>query len=52
VHLDDALRYGEPQAGATFLLGDSIVGLLELLKQLGLIDDGNAGTGVTDRNIK
>jgi hypothetical protein len=33
VHLDDALRYGEPQAGATFLLGDGIIGLLKLLKQ-------------------
>jgi len=32
VHLDDSLRYREPQAGAAFLLGDGIVGLLELLK--------------------
>jgi hypothetical protein len=49
VHLDDALRYGESQAGTTLFLGDGIVGLLELLKQLGLIGSGDAGTGVTDR---
>jgi hypothetical protein len=34
VHLDDAFRYGEPQAGAAFLARDRIVGLLKLLKQL------------------
>jgi hypothetical protein len=34
VHLDDALRYGKPQAGAAFFAGDGIVGLLELPKQL------------------
>jgi hypothetical protein len=49
MHLDDALRYGEPQAGAALLTGDGIVGLLELLKQLGLIGSGYAGAGVTDR---
>ena len=37
VHLDDALRYGEPQASAAFLAGDGIVGLLEFLEQLGLV---------------
>jgi hypothetical protein len=37
VHLDNALRYCESQAGAALLLGDGIVGLLKLLKQLGLI---------------
>ena len=26
VHLDDALRYGEPQAGAALLAGDGVVG--------------------------
>ena len=29
VHLNDALRYGEPQAGAALLAGDGIVGLLK-----------------------
>jgi hypothetical protein len=33
VHLDDALRYGEPQASTSFLPGDGIIGLLELLKK-------------------
>jgi len=37
VHLNDALRYGEPQAGAALLAGDRVVGLLELLKQPGLL---------------
>jgi hypothetical protein len=32
VHFDDALRYGEPQAGAALLARDRIVGLLKLLK--------------------
>ena len=52
VHLNDAFRYGESQAGATFLLGDGIVGLLELLKQLGLVGSGNAGAGVTNRDME
>src|SRR5215813_10589519 len=30
VHLNDALRYGQPQAGAALLTGDGIVGLLKL----------------------
>ena len=34
VHLDDALGYGKPQAGAALLAGDGVVRLLELLKQL------------------
>jgi hypothetical protein len=42
VHLDDAFGNGEPQAGAAFLTRDRIVGLLELLKQLGLIGSGDA----------
>ena len=33
VHLNDTLGYGEPQAGATLLAGDRIVGLLKLLKE-------------------
>ena len=32
--------------------GDRIVGLLELLKQLGLIGSGDAGTGVPDRYME
>jgi hypothetical protein len=52
VHLDDALRYGEPQASAALLLGNGIVGLLELLKQLGLIGRRNAGPGVVDRYME
>jgi hypothetical protein len=42
VHFDDALRYGEPQAGAALLAGDCIVGLLEFLKQFCLIGRGDA----------
>ena len=52
VHLNDALRYSEPQAGAAFLASNGIVGLLELLKQVGLIGGGDAGTGVTDRHME
>jgi len=51
VHLNDALRYGEAQAGATLLAGDGIVGLLKLLKQLGLISSGNARTRIAHRDI-
>jgi hypothetical protein len=49
MHLNDALRYGQPQAGAALLAGDGIIGLLELLKQLGLIGSGDASSGVPDR---
>src|SRR6516164_3054300 len=52
VHLDDALRYGESQAGAALLARDGIVRLLELLKQLDLIDSGDAGASVPDRYIE
>jgi len=52
MHLDDALRYGQPQASAALLLGDGIVGLLEFLKQLGLIGSGNARSGVAHRYMK
>ena len=52
MHLDDALRYGEPQASAALLAGDRIVGLLELLKQLGLIVSRDARSGVTDRYME
>src|SRR5262249_23592392 len=52
VHFDNALRYGKPQASAALLAGDGIVGLLELLKQLGLVGGRDTGSGVTDRYIK
>ena len=48
VHLNDTLRYGEAQAGATLLAGDGVVGLLELLEQPGLVGSGDAGTCVAD----
>jgi hypothetical protein len=49
VHLDNAFRYGETQAGTAFLAGNGIVGLLELLKKLGLIGSRDARSGVADR---
>src|SRR5262249_49569929 len=52
MHLDDALRYGQPQASAALLLGDGIVGLLEFLKQPRLIVSGDPGSGVADRYIE
>jgi hypothetical protein len=52
VHLNDALRYGEPQAGTALLLGNGVVGLLKLLKQLGLIGSRDARTGVMDRYME
>jgi hypothetical protein len=52
VHLNDALRYGEPQAGATLLAGDGIVGLLKFLKQLGLIGSGDTRTSIANRHMK
>ena len=47
VHLYNALRYGEAQAGAALLAGDGIVGLLEFLKQLGLIGSGNTSEALS-----
>jgi len=52
VHLNDALRYGEPKTGAAFLAGDGIVGLLKLLKQPHLVGSGDAGSRVTDRDME
>jgi hypothetical protein len=52
VHLNYALRYSEPQAGAALLARDGIVGLLKFLEQLGLIGSGDAGSSVTDRYIE
>src|SRR6516164_1694557 len=52
VHLNNAFRYGKPQAGAALLSGDGVVGLLKLLKQVGLIGSGDAGASVADRYIE
>src|SRR5262249_32969312 len=48
VHLDDAFRYGKPQAGAALLASDGIVALLKLPKQVGLIGSGDAGACVSN----
>ena len=50
VHLNDAFRYGKPQAGASLLSRDCVVGLLKLLKQFGLIGSGDTGASVTHRD--
>jgi hypothetical protein len=52
VHLNDALGYGEAQAGAALFAGDGIVGLLKLLEQLGLIGCGDTGSSVMDRDME
>src|SRR5262249_4829363 len=52
VHLNDALGYGKPQAGAALLAGDGIVCLLKLLEQLGLIGSGDAGSSVSHRYME
>jgi hypothetical protein len=52
VHLDNALGYGQPQAGAAFLACDRIVGLLELLKQPGLIGSGDTGSRISYRYLE
>src|SRR5262249_2346378 len=52
VQLDDALRYGEPQAGAALLASDGIVSLLELLKEFGLIGCGDARASIADGYTK
>jgi hypothetical protein len=52
VHFNDAFRYGKPQACTALLARNRIIGLLELLKQLGLVGGGNAGAGVTDRDVE
>ena len=48
MHLDDALRYGEPKTGAAFFLSDGIVRLLEFLKQSRLVGSGDPGSGVAN----
>ena len=52
VHLNNALGDGQSQAGAALLARNRIVGLLKLLKQLGLIGSGDAGSGVTNRDTE
>jgi hypothetical protein len=52
MHLDDALRYGESQTGAALLARDGIIGLLKLLKQLGLIGRRDTRAGVPNRYMK
>src|SRR6516165_11372664 len=52
MHLNDPFGDGQSQAGSTLLARDRIVGLLKLLKQLGLIGSGDAGSGVTDRDME
>jgi hypothetical protein len=48
MHLDDASGDCESKPGAALLAGDRIVGLLELLEELGLIGFGNTGAGIPD----
>jgi hypothetical protein len=52
MHLNDPLRYGESQACTALLACNRIVGLLELLKQLGLIGSGDTWAGVTDKDME
>src|SRR5262249_20314001 len=52
VHLDDPLGDGQPQAGAALFAGNGIVGLLKLLKQLGLVGSGNARASVADKYME
>src|SRR5215470_5009362 len=48
----ESLRYGESQAGAALLAGDGVVGLLKLLKQLGLVGCGDARASIADRHME
>ena len=52
MHLNDPLRDGQSQAGTALLAGDGIIGLLELLKQLGLIGSGDARASIANRYIE
>src|SRR5215472_11959766 len=52
MHLNDALGDGQSQAGAALLPRDSIVGLLELLKELGLIGRRDARPSIADRHME
>jgi len=52
VHLNDALRYGETQTSPALLPRDCVVGLLELLKQLGLYTSGVSGAGVPNLHME
>ena len=46
------LEMASPSPVPPFLLGDRIVGLLELLEQLGLVGRRNARAGVAHRNVE
>jgi hypothetical protein len=50
MHLDDTPGDGQPKSGAALLLGNRIVGLLELLEKLGLVGCGNPRSGTKDRS--
>ena len=50
MHLDDAARDREPEAGAALGARRGIVGLLELLEDLRLVGGGDAGPGVAHRD--
>src|SRR5262249_21155924 len=52
VHLNDAPGYCQAQPSAPLLAGNRIVGLLKLLKQLGLIGSRNPRTGIADRYME
>jgi len=50
VHLDDALGDRQAETGAAFRARDRAVGLLELLEDLGLIGERNAGPRIAYRD--
>jgi len=50
MHFDDPLRNSKAKPGAAFGFGMRALGLLEFLKNLGLIGLGNAGSGISHRN--
>jgi hypothetical protein len=52
VHFDDTLRYSKPQAGTPLLARNRIVGLLKLLKELGLIGRRDAWPSVPHGYMK
>src|SRR6266571_1782055 len=50
MHFDDPLRNSKAKPGAAFGFGMRALGLLEFLKNLGLIGLGNARPGIGHRN--
>ena len=52
MHLNDALRYGEPQSCAFLLTGLWILGLLKFLEQLGLVVSRDARASVAHRQLE